>query len=162
MVRAKTPEAAIYLRDDIKHLADTAYVEQPSFGELLLNLARNRPVITIRLIDLTLTMTGATFMLKSEICDITGARYDPDEKSYYVMLADEAEAITMMDKLEELLTFWGVVLNPIAPLALPKPQDFMYQIPQDVPIAAAAEASSSAADANAGNTSASDAAAGPA
>ena len=57
---------------------------------------------------------------------------------------------------------WGVVLNPIAPLALPKPQDFMYQIPQDVPIAAAAEASSSAADANAGNTSASDAAAGPA
>ena len=55
-----------------------------------------------------------------------------------------------------------VVLNPIAPLALPKPQDFMYQIPQDVPIAAAAEASSSAADANAGNTSASDAAAGPA
>ena len=54
MVRAKTPEAAIYLRDDVKHLADTAYVEQPSFGELLLNLSRNRPVITIRLIDLTL------------------------------------------------------------------------------------------------------------
>ena len=161
MVRAKTPEAAIYLRDDIKHLADTAYVEQPSFGELLLNLARNRPVITIRLIDLTLTMTGATFMLKSEICDITGARYDPDEKSYYVVLADEAEAITIMDKLEELLTFWGVVLNPIAPLALPKPQEFMYQI-TNVPFAAATEASSSAADANAGNTSASDAAAGPA
>ena len=157
MVRAKTPEAAIYMRDDIKHLADTAYVEQPSFGELLLNLARNRPVITIRLIDLTLTMTGATFMLKSEICDITGARYDPDEKSYYVVLADEAEAITIMDKLEELLTFWGVVLNPIAPLTLPKPQEFAYQI-TNVPFAAATEAS----DANAGNTSASDAAAGPA
>jgi hypothetical protein len=130
VVRAKTPEAAIYLRDDVKHLADTAYVEQPSFGELLLNLARNRPVITIRLIDLTLTMTGATFMLKSEIRDITGARFDPDEKSYYVMLADEAEAITMMDKLEEMCTFWGVVLNPIAPLALPKPQNFMYPIPR--------------------------------
>ena len=57
---------------------------------------------------------------------------------------------------------WGVVLNPIAPLALPKPQDFMYQNPLVVPIAAATEASSSAADANAGNTSASDAAAGPA
>ena len=141
MLRAKTPEAAIYLRDDIKHLADTAYVEQPSFGELLLNLARNRPVITIRLIDLTLTMTGATYMLKSEIRDITGARYDPDEKSYYVMLADEAEAITMMDKLEEMFTFWGVVLNPIAPLTLPKPQDFMYPAAN----AAAAAAASSAA-----------------
>ena len=62
---AKTPEAAIYLRDDIKHLADTAYVEQPSFGELLLNLARNRPVITIRLIDLTLTMTALVKVLAS-------------------------------------------------------------------------------------------------
>ena len=67
----------------------------------------------------------------------------------------------IMDKLEELLTFWGVVLNPIAPLTLPKPQEFAYQI-TNVPFAAATEASSSAADANAGNTSASDAAAGPA
>ena len=52
---------------------------------------------------------------------------------------DEAEAITIMRNLEELLTFWGVVLNPIAPLALPKPQEFMYQI-TNVPFAAATEA----------------------
>ena len=49
---------------------------------------------------------------------------------------------------------WGVVLNPIAPLTLPKPQEFAYQI-TNVPYAAATEA-------DAGNPSASDAAAGPA
>ena len=61
------------------------------------------------------------------------------------MLADEAEAITMMSKLEEMLTFWGVVLNPIAPLALPKPQEFAYTIPNPAADAAAVAAASSAA-----------------
>ena len=148
VVRAKTPEAAIYMRDDIKHIADNAYVEQPSFGELLLNLARNRPVITIRLVDLYLSMTGATFMLKSEIVDISGARWDPDDKAYSVMVPDIEEAKAFLIKLEEVATFWGVIVNAMAPLALPKPQEFAYTIPNPAADAAAVAAASSAASAS--------------
>ena len=144
-MRVKTPESAIMMTEDIKEVVGDAYREDDSFRNVLIDLASNRPTLTVRYINGQFTTTGATFMLRTEIVDITGARWDPDDKAYSVMIPDIEEAKAILIKLEELATFWGVIVNAMAPLALPKPQEFAYTIPNPAADAAAVAAASSAA-----------------